>query len=128
VLFYWNDKAVAAQTDGSFSGDKDNRETTNKDSGNFKESVPTTSSGSASITAFFDDNATLTPEDLFEAWTNGDVETAKLSTEEDGDYAISGDAYISSYSENYPDHDNIEISLEVTFTGTISKEKITTTG
>jgi hypothetical protein len=128
ILFYWDDEAVAAQTDGSFSGDMNNRETSNKQTGRATTSIPTRYSGTVSITALFDENATLDPQTIFNDWIAGKVKPGKLSSEKDGDYAIEGDAYISSYSENYPDQDNIELSIDVTFTGDISKNKISTSG
>ncbi len=124
VLFYWDGAAVAAQMNADFSGSMESRETSVKQSGKATESVPTRYSGTASLTCLFDDQATLGHKEIFDDWKAGAVKPAKLSSEIGGDYEIAANAYVSSYSESYPDQENIEISIDITFTGDITKTEI----
>ena len=117
VLVTWGGGAVAAQTNSDENWSADERETSNKQSGDYKQSKPARKSGDLSLTFLFDDNATLGYQELFADFKAGNIKELKVSTQTSGDEELVCDAWINSLSRSYPDQDNQECSADFTFTG-----------
>lgn len=125
VLVTWGGGAVAAQTNHDENWSADERETSTKQSGDYKESKSARKSGDLSLTFLFDNNATLGFLELFEDWKAGNIKELKVSTQNAGDYELACDAWINSLSRSYPDQDNQECSADFTFTGEPNYNEIT---
>lgn len=124
-LFYWGGNAVAAQMNSDLTSQLGTRQTSNKQSGDYTETKGTRFEGSISLTLLFDDLATLDPIDLWDAHKLKTEEECKISTETIGDFEFIGTGRIDNWQGGFPDQENIEVSIEVTLTGSYDFEEIT---
>lgn len=107
-LFY----PIACVSDNGMSESSDMLDTTTRDNGGWKSSVPTLQSGTIDFSGVYEQSGDFTVDDLRVIFRSGDVISWKISSSEGG-YIYSGDGYFSSLS------DESSMDSFVTFTGSI---------
>lgn len=125
VLFYWGDEAVAAQLNSDLSSTLGTRDVSTKQSGDHTETKGARFEGTISLSLLWDSNATLSPIDLWDDHKAKEEKECKLSREVVGDYEFVATGRIDNWSGGFPDHENVEVEIEVTLTGPYDWEEIT---
>lgn len=125
VLVLWGGSAISAQLSASENWNSDERNTSNKQSGDYKKSVAARRSGDLSLNFLFDDAASLGFLEVFEDWKSGTIKELKVSTQQVGDYELVCNAWISGLGREYPDQENQECTVEFTFDGEPNYNEIT---
>ena len=114
--------AIACATSASISFEKEMRETTCKESGDYRTYLPSFMNGTMSFSGLFAYDATnYSAEDIYTDLAAGTSITVRFSTENTGDIYWSASGYVTSLSiESGQNGENVTYSGSIQLTGTIS--------
>lgn len=115
---------IAHLTSVSQSFNMATRDTSNKDSGGWRELREAQKSWSMSGEGLFAEDSTYGYEDLFDVLVARTQVTVKQTNSNSGDVEYSGSAYITSLERTAPNEDNITFSITLEGTGEITKAVI----
>lgn len=123
LTFYKTTTAIACATEATISFEKEMRETTCKESGDYRTYLPSFLNATGSFSGLFAFDATnYSAEDIYDDLAAGTSVTIKFSTENSGDTYWSGSAFITSLSISAGNTgENATYSGGFQFTGTITK-------
>ena len=115
--------AIACATEASISFEKEMRETTCKESGDYRTYLPSFTTATGSFSGLFAYDATnYSAEDIYTDLNAGTSITVRFSTEVNGDTYWSASAYVTSLSiSSGQNGDNVTYSGAFQLTGTITK-------
>ena len=120
LRLYDGSNVIGKATESSISFSGETRDTSNKDSGGWREVLPGLKSATISCSSLLAFDATHGYEELLVKFIAGTAITAKFSTEVTGDYYLSGDFYITSLEVNAPNEENSTMSITLESTGAIT--------
>lgn len=114
--------AIACATSASISFEKEMRETTCKESGDYRTYLPSFMNATMSFSGLFAYDATnYSAEDIYTDLAAGTSITVRFSTENTGDIYWSASGYVTSLSiESGQNGENVTYSGSIQLTGTIS--------
>jgi predicted secreted protein len=125
LLLYVEGTVIAKTTSHSLSVNHSLRETTNKDSAGWKDNLEGLRDWSIDCDALHAEDNAFGLEDLLDFVLTRTQVTLKFSTEVSGDVKYSGEAWITSVSENAGVEDNVSYSVSFEGTGALSKGTVT---
>jgi hypothetical protein len=104
-----------------FEPTREFRDVTTKDSGDWSESRPTTRSVTIPFEGLFSKSSPNGYEEIYDAWSTGQLLNWKLTTGVVGDTIWTGAGFIESCSLDAPNADNVTFSGSITVTGEVTK-------
>lgn len=116
---------IAHATECSISISEDQRDTTTKQSGGWRELLEGLRSFSVSTSHLFAEDATVGAQDIWTEINDRDEVYIHFSTETAGNYRFTGAARIASLEMNAGTEDNVTYSVTFEGTGALTYQEIT---
>lgn len=121
MALYIGGTKIASLLSNGLTIDMPTREVANKDSGTWVDKKPNRGSWSHTGSAHFVFSPTYGFSDLFTAMKNQTLIGVVQKTAVSGDKYMSGMAYITNLSQDFPDMDNSSYSFTLEGTGTLTE-------